>query len=81
MAFTAHHTQIGEQPFWYQLDPWRDLERATRRARHYSLDHGGYTCVKDADGRVVFGTDPAELDRAIAAGTNTHFRQVSTGSA
>lgn len=66
--YTVQHTQIGSAPYWYHLETTKDLATATTRARNYALDHGGYVCVRDAAGNVVFGTDPAELDRAILSG-------------
>ena len=76
MAYTLLHTQIGHAPHWYQLERWHEGEReaAIRRANQYFFDHGGYVCVKDNDGNVVFGTDPAQLDRAIALGINRSFK-------
>lgn len=73
MAFAIQHTAIGNFPFWYFLESHRDLEGATRRAQNYALDHGGYVCVKDANGAIVFGTDPAALDLAILNGINRDF--------
>lgn len=77
MAHSVHHTQIGEAPFWYLLEMHRDEQKAVRRACNYALDHGGYVCVKDATGRVVYGTDPAELNRAIAQGINQYFARAA----
>lgn len=79
--FTVHHTLIGERPFWYRLDPWGDQTAATTRARCYALDHGGYVCVKDDTGKVIYGTDPVELDRAITAGINKYFSHPSAQAA
>lgn len=75
MAYSVKHTQIGAQPHWYLLERWDEAHRqkAIRRASEYALDHGGYVCVTDNDGKVVFGTDPAALDDAIAKGINKHF--------
>ncbi len=74
MAFTIQHTSIrGDAPWWYHLDSSRDEQAAVRRARNYALDHGGYVCVKDEGGTTVYGTDPAELDRAVLNGTNRDF--------
>lgn len=79
MAYQILHTFIGERPFWYQLERWSEGKReaAIRRAYDYALGHGGYVCVKDNDGNVVFGTDPAGLDRAISNGINRHFSRVA----
>lgn len=77
MAYTIHHTQIGRRPHWYHLEFAADALVAALRANSYALDHGGYTCVKDSRGRVIFGTDPAELDRAIACGINRNFTETS----
>lgn len=79
MAYTILHTQISARPHWYQLERWDEGHRkqAIRRARNYVLDHGGFVCVKDNDGNVVFGADPAELDRAIASGINRQFEQAA----
>ena len=71
-SFSVQQTAIGTRPYWYHLETYGDRERALHRARNYALDHGGYVCVK-ADGEVIFGTDPAGLDRAIALGINKHF--------
>jgi len=74
MAYTIQHTSAtGNAPFWYHLECAKDLDGATRRARQYGLDNGGYICVKDASGVTVFGTDPVELDRAILNGINKSF--------
>lgn len=73
MTYTIQHTQIGDRPFWYHLECAKDLDGATRRANQYALNNGGYVCVKDASGITVFGTDPAQLDRAIMNGINKHF--------
>jgi hypothetical protein len=73
MAYTIQHTAIGPAPFWYHLESARDEQKAVRIANNYALDHGGYVCVKDQNGSVVFGTDPAQLDRVILNGTNKHF--------
>ena len=73
MAFTILHTAIGRAPSWYLLETCPDQERAKRRAYDYALDHGGYVCVRDSAGGVVFGTDPAALDRAISSGINHNF--------
>jgi hypothetical protein len=74
MAFSVQHTKVGIPcPYWYQLEAFSDREKALHRARNYALDNGGYVCVKDATGRVVFGTDPAALERAVSLGINRHF--------
>lgn len=73
MTYAIQHTAIGPFPYWYHLETCGERDRAIRRANNYALDHGGYICVKDSAGNVVFGTDPAQLDRAISAGTNRHF--------
>lgn len=73
MAYTISHTQIGKFPYWYHLESCGDEQRAKRRANQYALDHGGYVCVKDASGKVIFGTDPVQLDIAITTGTNRDF--------
>jgi hypothetical protein len=77
MRYSIQHTQIGDFPFWYHLESARDLEAAKRRAYNYAMDHGGYVCVKDESGKTVFGTDPAELDRAISCGINKSFPRES----
>jgi len=87
MAFSVQHTkcpnsrasEFGDcsRPYWYHLEAYSDREKALRRARQYGLDNGGYVCVKDADGTVIYGTDPAQLNRAIVQGINKHFRSVS----
>lgn len=74
MAFSVQHTLVGAFPFWYHLDSHEKFRGAVERARNYALDHGGYVCVKNAGGVTVYGTDPAELDRAISSGTNQDFR-------
>ncbi len=73
MSYTVQHTQIGDFPFWYHVDSHQDFQTAARRAQSYALDHGGYVCVKNTDGKTVFGTDPAALDRAISNGINRSF--------
>lgn len=76
MAYSIHHTPAaGNRPSWYQLERWDEghREKAITRARQYGLDHGGYICVKDHSGKIVFGTDPAHLDRAIEMGGNRDF--------
>ncbi len=76
MAYSVSHTKIeGERPCWYLLERWDEAhrEQAMHRARNYALDHGGYVCVTDNDGNTIFGTDPAQLDRAIRSGINKHF--------
>jgi hypothetical protein len=74
MVYSVQHTlQTGPRPFWYQLEAYSDRDKALHRARNYALDNGGYVCVKDATGAVIFGTDPAALDHAIAQGRNKHF--------
>lgn len=73
MSYSVQHTAIGKSPFWYHLDSHGDLEQAALRARNYAMDHGGYVCVKDGAGKVVYGTDPAQLDRAILIGINRDF--------
>lgn len=77
MSYSVQHTNIGQRPYWYQLERWDEghREKAFARARQYALDHGGYVCVKDYAGNVVFGTDPTQLDRAITLGINKHFAQ------
>lgn len=78
MAFSVQHTQHGlDRPEWYQLESYSDREKALHRARNYGLDNGGYVCVKDENGRVIFGTDPNDLNRAIAAGINHDFSEAS----
>lgn len=80
MAYSILHTEIhGAAPYWYQLERWDEAHRgqAIRRARNYALDHGGYVCVKDNDGKVVFGTDPVALNRAIERGGNRHFTEAA----
>jgi ligand-binding sensor domain-containing protein len=66
MIFSVHHCLLGTS-HWYLLDRHKDEQEARRRARNYALDHGGYVCVKDADGKVIYGTDPVELARVRAA--------------
>ena len=75
MAYRISHTAIGPRPHWYHLETWAEGKRdaAIRRANSYALDHGGYVCVKDNDGNVVFGTDPEQLDLAVLNGTNRNF--------
>ena len=68
-----HTTQIGNAPFWYHLENSNSLTEAARRAYSYALNHGGYVCVKDKNGHVVFGTDPTALGLAILNGTNRDF--------
>lgn len=77
MAYRILHTAVAAAPYWYLLETWSEGKReaAIRRARGYALDNGGYVCVKDNDGNVVFGTDPAQLDLAILSGTNLNFRR------
>jgi hypothetical protein len=72
-TYAILHTKIeGERPYWYQIETYSTSEKALHRARDYALNNGGYICVK-ADDKVIFGTDPVELDRAIALGINKHF--------
>jgi len=79
--YSVQHTKcIGSRadegvsrPFWYQLEAYADLNKALHRARNYALDNGGYVCVKDVAGTIVYGTDPAALDRAITLGINHDF--------
>ena len=74
MAYSVQHTQQNiARPYWYQLEAYNDPDKAIHRARNYALDHGGYVCVKDHTGKVVFGTDPVQLDRAVAEGRNRDF--------
>ena len=74
MAFSVEYTQHGlKTPYWHLLDVWADREEALRRARNYALDHGGYVCVKDGFGNVIYGTDPKGLERAISLGINHDF--------
>lgn len=74
MAYSVRHTQTsGARPHWYLLERWADGNKATRRASAYVLDHGGYVYVTDSAGKIIYGTDPAELDRSIASGLNRHF--------
>ena len=76
MAYRVEHAKIeGPAPYWYLLERWDEAhrEQAMRRARQYAIGNGGYVCVKDNDGNVVFGTDPAQLDRNIAQGGNKYF--------
>lgn len=76
MAYTVQHAKIGgEQPHWYQLEAYSDFDKALHRARNYALDHGGYICVKDATGQVVYGADPAQLEISIASGLNRYWRR------
>lgn len=87
MAYSVQHTkclnsrasEFGDcsRPFWYQLEAYSDLNKALHRARNYALDNGGYVCVKAPDGTIVYGTDPAALDRAIREGRNRDFSAVS----
>lgn len=75
--FTIHHCKIESlAPHWYQLEFARDFDRACRRARQYALDNGGYVCVKDRSGEVVFGTNPIDLQRNIEQGQNRYWRQI-----
>jgi hypothetical protein len=76
-SFSIHHTMIGARPHWYHLEFCCGMERAKLRANGYALDHGGYVCVKDAAGKVIFGTDPAELEHSIAIGLNKHFKRAA----
>ena len=74
MGYSIQHTTVtGVRPSWYQLESARNLKAAARRALNYALDNGGYICVKDEQGAVVYGTDPAALDQAIARGVNRDF--------
>jgi hypothetical protein len=63
MAYTVHYTAAATID-WHHLAPFchKELETAVRRANSYAMDHGGYVCVKDELGRVLYGTDPAQLD-------------------
>lgn len=53
-----------EHPHWNDLQKLPDGSRqeAIRIAHQYVMDHGGYVCVKDDSGLVIYGTDPRELD-------------------
>lgn len=73
MAFSIEHTVIGSRPHWYHVQNATDLKVASRIAYDYAMTHGGYVCVKDGTGHVVFGTDPLRLDLAILNGTNRDF--------
>jgi hypothetical protein len=73
MAFTIEHTQIGDAPYWYHLECAKTLKAAAATASLYVLRNGGYICVRDENRKVVYGTDPAELDRAILSGINKSF--------
>lgn len=74
MRHTIAHTAIGtDKPHWYHLDTGPDYQQACHRALNYALDHGGYVCVRDSAGTIVYGTDPDELDRTITQGMNQHF--------
>ena len=73
MSYTIEHTATGAYPVWYHLERSDDLQKAKRRAYDYALNHGGYVCVKDGSGHVVFGTDPAALARAVTSGINRSF--------
>jgi hypothetical protein len=77
MAYTIQHTAIGRFPHWYHVESWDEGHRnhAIKRGQQIAMDKGGYVCVQDHAGKVVFGTDPAQLDRAISAGTNRDFRK------
>lgn len=78
MSYAILHTKIeGPRPHWYTLERWDEAhrEKALRRARQYALDHGGYICVQDNFGDIVYGTDPAALDRAIKLGGNRDFTE------
>ncbi len=70
---TIQHTAAAGAPYWYHLESAAEPAAAIRRARSYALDNGGYVCVKDGAGNVIFGTDPAQLDRAILSGINRDF--------
>lgn len=72
--FTIQHTSVsGNYPFWYHLECCKDKQQAVRRANQYVLDNGGYICVQDEKGVVIFGTDPIQLDLDISNGTNRSF--------
>jgi hypothetical protein len=73
MTFTIYHTAIGARPHWRTIEKHVGLQTAQKRAYDYAMEHGGYVCVKNSIGRAVFGTEPNELDRAIASGANRHF--------
>jgi hypothetical protein len=78
MAYTILHCQMrGPRPHWYHLEFCTDDGAAKRRANGYALDHGGYVCVKDHAGKVIFGTDPEQLDRSIKSGRNRYFTEVA----
>jgi len=73
-TYIIQHTAIARSPAWYLAQSNLDKDTAIRVARDIALKFGGYVCVRTAgQGPVVFGTDPAELDRAISAGTNRDF--------
>jgi hypothetical protein len=63
MSYRIQHAASGDLTSWHYFGYAKDLESAVHRARQYALDNGGYVCVTDATGTVVFGTDPAELAR------------------
>ena len=70
MAYTVHHT-VADKIHWMQYDgAYLCDQNAIRRARNLALDHGGYVCVKDRNGKVIYGTDPVQLDRAIDLSIN-----------
>ena len=83
MAYSVQYTKcIGsradegvQRPFWHQLEAYGNASQAMHRARQYALDNGGYVCVKDSAGTVIYGTDPVALDRAIILGINRYFTQ------
>jgi hypothetical protein len=75
MAYSVQHAQCkGARPYWYQLEAYSDREKAMHRARNYALDNGGYVCVKDASGKTIWGSDPGDLERSIASGSNHYWR-------
>lgn len=72
-AYSCIHTATGRFPSWYHLSSHPTLDAAIRCAQDFVMRRGGYICVRDASGRSVYGTDPAELDRAVVNGTNRDF--------
>lgn len=78
MSYSVQHAKIGgDRPYWYQLEAYANQRAAMHRARNYALNNGGYVCVKDATGRVVYGTDPVQLERSVASGMNSYWRPVA----
>jgi hypothetical protein len=74
MAFTIQHTSTAfGYPSWYHVGGDADYQAAAKKAYQYAMQHGGYVCVKDADGKTCFGTDPAILSNAITSGRNRDF--------